>query len=44
MQIKSRRMRWVIHVACMGEDFGGKSQRKVTTWKIKAEMGGWDQN
>jgi hypothetical protein len=34
-QIKSRRMSWVGHVACMGEKsvqgFGGKAQRKETT-------------
>jgi hypothetical protein len=37
---KSRRMRWAGHVACMGEErsiqgFGGKAQRKETTWKTK---------
>jgi hypothetical protein len=41
-QVKSRRMRWAGHVAHMGEEikvykvFGGKAQRKETTWKIKA--------
>jgi hypothetical protein len=34
-QIKSRRMRWEGHVACMGEEnvqgFGGKARRKETT-------------
>jgi hypothetical protein len=39
-QIKSRRMRWVGHVACMGEEcvqgFNGKVRRKETTWKTKA--------
>jgi hypothetical protein len=35
-QIKSRRMRWAGHVACMGgekhiEGFDGKAQRKETT-------------
>jgi hypothetical protein len=41
-QIKSRRMRWAGHVACMGEgekrvqDFDGKVRRKQTTWKSKA--------
>jgi hypothetical protein len=38
-QVKSRRMRWAGHVACMGEKsvqgFGGKAQRKETTWKTK---------
>jgi hypothetical protein len=47
-QIKSRRMRWAVHVARMGEEsvqgFGGKARRKETTWKIKASMGGFDQN
>jgi hypothetical protein len=44
-QIKSRRMRWVGHVACMREGgkciqgFGGKAQRKKTTCKRKAKMG-----
>jgi hypothetical protein len=41
-QIKSRRMRWAGHVACMGEErnvyqgFGGKARRNETTWKTKA--------
>jgi hypothetical protein len=39
-QIKSRRMRWVGHVARMGEEcvqgFDGKARRKDTTWKTKA--------
>jgi hypothetical protein len=39
-QIKSRRMRWVEHVACMGEEcvqgFGGKARRKTTTEKTEA--------
>jgi hypothetical protein len=39
-QIKSRRMMWVGHVACMGEEsvqgFGGKVRRKETTWKNEA--------
>jgi hypothetical protein len=39
MQIKSRRMRWVEHVACMGEEsvqgFGGKARRIETTYKTK---------
>jgi hypothetical protein len=40
-EIKSRRMRWAGHVARMGEDknlegFGGKAQRKETTWKTEA--------
>jgi hypothetical protein len=39
-QMKSRRMRWVGHVACMGEEcvqgFDGKARRKETTWKTKA--------
>jgi hypothetical protein len=34
-QIKSRRMRWTGHVACMGEEsvqgFGGKARKKETT-------------
>jgi hypothetical protein len=46
-QIKSRRMRWAGHVACMGEGrnvyrvLGGKPEGK-TTWKPKAQMEGWD--
>jgi hypothetical protein len=48
-QIKARRMRWVGHVACMGEErkvqgFRRKARRKETTWKTKAQMGGWEQN
>jgi hypothetical protein len=39
-QIKSRRMRWAGHVACMGEEcvqgFDGKSRRKETACKTKA--------
>jgi hypothetical protein len=39
-QIKSRRMRWVEHVARMGEEceqgFDGKVRRKETSWKAKA--------
>jgi hypothetical protein len=39
-QIKSRRMRWAGHVACMGEEciqgFYEKARRKETTWKTKA--------
>jgi hypothetical protein len=39
-QIKSRRMRWVGHVAHMGEEcvqgFDGKATTKDTTWKTKA--------
>jgi hypothetical protein len=39
-QIKSRRMRWAGHVACMGEEcvhgFDGKARTKETTWKTKA--------
>jgi hypothetical protein len=39
-QIKSKRMRWAGHVACMGEEsvqgFGGKARRKETTRKTKA--------
>jgi hypothetical protein len=38
-QIKSRRMRWAGHVACMGEEcvqgFDGKATRKETTWKAR---------
>jgi hypothetical protein len=38
-QVKSRRMRWARHVACMGEEcmqgFDGKARRKETTWKTK---------
>jgi hypothetical protein len=38
-QIKSRRMRWVGHVARMGEEcvqgFDGKARRKETIWKTK---------
>jgi hypothetical protein len=37
-QVKSRRMRWAVHVT--GEKslqgFGGKARRKETTWKTKA--------
>jgi hypothetical protein len=48
-QIKSRRMRWVGHVARMKEEeecvqgFDGKARRKEKTWKVKAQIG-WDQN
>jgi hypothetical protein len=41
-QIKSIRMRWADHVACIGElrkvheIFGGKARRKDTTWKTEA--------
>jgi hypothetical protein len=43
-QIKSRRKRWVVHVACIthgrGEEsvqgFGGKARRKETTGKTEA--------
>jgi hypothetical protein len=39
-QIKTRTMRWVGHVACMGEKivqgFDGKAQRKETTQKTEA--------
>jgi hypothetical protein len=39
-QIKSRKIRWVGHVARMGEErvwgFDGKARRKETTWKTKA--------
>jgi hypothetical protein len=40
-QVKSRRIRWAGHVACMGEErsvkgFGGKARRKETTGKTKA--------
>jgi hypothetical protein len=39
-QIKSRRMRWVGHVAHMGEEcvqgFDGKARRKETAWKAQA--------
>jgi hypothetical protein len=44
-QIKSRRMRWVRHVACIGEErkvykvLVGKPEGE-TTWKTKAETGG----
>jgi hypothetical protein len=47
-QVKSRRMRWVGHVA--GEErkvykvLVGKPRRKETTWKTKAYVGRWDQN
>jgi hypothetical protein len=43
--IKSRRMRWVVHVARMGESRGvcrvlvGKPEGE-TTWETQAEMGG----
>jgi hypothetical protein len=26
------------------QGFGGKAQRKETTWKTKAKIGGWDKN
>jgi hypothetical protein len=40
-QVKSRRMRWAGHVACMGgeksvQGFGEKAQRKETSQKTKA--------
>jgi hypothetical protein len=39
-QIKSRRMRWAGHVACMREEcvhgFDGKARTKKITWKTKA--------
>jgi hypothetical protein len=41
-QVKSRRMRWARHVACMGEEtkvykvLVGEPGRKETTWKTKA--------
>jgi hypothetical protein len=40
IMIKSRRMRWVGHVARMGRrgmhiDIGGEARRKVATWKTK---------
>jgi len=44
--IKSRRMRWAGHVACMGEERGvyrvllGKPEKKETTGETLAEMGG----
>jgi hypothetical protein len=28
----------------MCNGFDGKARRKETTWKTKAQMGGWDQN
>ena len=39
--IKSRRMRWVGHVARTGEEshiqgFGGETRGKVTTWETQA--------
>jgi len=40
--IKSRKMGWVEHVACLGgeeryiQDFGGESSRKGTAWKTQA--------
>jgi hypothetical protein len=45
-QIKSRRMRWVVHVACMGgekcaQGFGHKSKRKEATQKTNAQMRAW---
>jgi hypothetical protein len=48
-QIKSRRIRWAGHVARMGEVRNvhmalWESPREKTTWKTKAQMGGWDQN
>jgi hypothetical protein len=37
--IKSRKMRWVGHVARMGErciqSYGGETGKKVTTWKTQ---------
>jgi hypothetical protein len=47
-QMKSRRMRWAGHVACMGEGRNvyrvlvGKPEGKETTWTTEAQMGGWD--
>jgi hypothetical protein len=46
-KIKTKRMRLAGPVAHMGEEktvqgFGGKAQRKETTWKTKAQMGGWN--
>jgi hypothetical protein len=40
-QIESRRMWWVVHMACMGEErkvykFGGKVRRKEATRKTEA--------
>jgi hypothetical protein len=44
-QIKARRMRWVGHVACVGEERKVQGfRRKETTWKTNAQMGGWEQN
>jgi hypothetical protein len=40
-QIKSRRIRWAVHVTRVGEEcvqgFDGKSRRKETTWKAKED-------
>jgi hypothetical protein len=47
-QIKSRRMRWAVHVARMGEDMNvytvlmGKPEEKRTLGSPR--LGGWDQN
>jgi hypothetical protein len=46
-QIKPRRMRWVGHVARMGEEivqgFGGRARRKETI-RMNEGMEGWNQN
>jgi hypothetical protein len=48
-QNKSRRIRWMVHVAHMGEERNvckvlvGKPEGE-TTWETKVYMGGWDQN
>jgi hypothetical protein len=39
-KVKSRRMRWAGHMACMGgeksvQGFGGKAQSTETTWNTK---------
>jgi hypothetical protein len=49
-QIKSRKMRRVEHVACMGEErkvyglFVGKPEGKRPLRRLRLRLGGWDQN
>jgi hypothetical protein len=41
-QIKSRRMRWVVHVARMGEERKVGEPEGNTTQKTEVLMGGWN--